>query len=162
MIQTAHHLAIQPFVFCPIVSAPKMAPPSPAISHRKMCHKWSQSHSTMPSTTTILNSTKKCSTGNVKIQMVVTSKPPSSSATSTPTIQLSRKHTEKDTKLPFTPSRKFNKTAWKTPNKFESLINYCFYFLATTMMNVSGPTPPLMTGLKRWLAWGSSLRNTPI
>ena len=59
-----------------------------------------------PSTTTISACTKRSSTGNARTRTVVKSRPLSSSLTSTPITRLSRKCTGKDTKSPFTLSRK--------------------------------------------------------
>lgn len=107
MIQIVHRHVIQLFAFCPTVSVARMAQLFPAICHQKMCQWWSQSHLTMPSTTTTSNYTKKFSMESVKIQTVVTLRQHTLYRTNTPTIQLYKKLTAKVMRSQFIPLRKY-------------------------------------------------------
>lgn len=106
MIPIVLHLAILPCAFFPTVSALKMVLPSPGTSHPRMSLRWLPSPSMMPSTTTTSNCTKISSTGNARIPTDVTSRLLTLSPTSTLTIPLFKKRTEKVMKSPSIQSRK--------------------------------------------------------
>lgn len=106
-IQIVHHHVTRRYACCPIASVLKMVQPFQATCRAKMSQWWSQSHSTMLSTTTTSTYTRKSSTENAKIQMAVTLKQHTSSRTSIQTIQPFKKLIVKVMKLQFTLFRKF-------------------------------------------------------